>query len=251
VLSEQRFKAVVGYDGTDFLGFQIQAQGRTVQGELERSLEKITQSSIRVDGAGRTDSGVHAVGQVIAFNSAWRHSVSDLHRALNATLPKDIVISNLTTVDREFHPRFGATSRTYQYRVITRRWPSVLQRRYTHHLSAKLDLSLMNRAARQLIGSQDFASFGKPPQGHNTVRNIIEAEWRHYDEDEIRFTVTGNAFLYRMVRNIVGTLLQVGTAQLSVDEINQILVARDIRYCKPPAPAHGLCLINVTYPDST
>jgi tRNA pseudouridine38-40 synthase len=251
VCLEQRFKAIVGYDGTDFLGYQLQAKGRTVQGEIEKSLKNVVQSSVRVDGAGRTDSGVHAVGQVIAFNAVWRHSITDLHRALNATLPDDIVISNLTIVDREFHPRFRATSRTYQYRVITQRWPSVLQRRYTYHLATELDLDSMNRAAQQLVGQKDFASFGKPPQGNNTVRNILMAEWLRDDSDEVRFNITANAFLYRMVRNIVGTLLQVGTSRISVEDVTKILSARDIRVGKPLAPAHGLCLMKVTYPGST
>ena len=114
---EQRFKATVGYDGTDFFGYQIQAKERTVQGEIERALKEVTQSATKIDGAGRTDAGVHATGQVIAFNSNWRHAVDDLHRALNATIPRDIVISDLTTVNREFHPRFGALNRSYRYQT--------------------------------------------------------------------------------------------------------------------------------------
>ena len=250
MLPEQRFRAVVGYDGTDFLGFQIQAQGRTVQGEIEKALAKVTQSSVRIDAAGRTDAGVHATGQVIAFSTSWRHSIADLHRALNATLPADIVISNLTTIDRGFHPRFGAVSRTYQYRVVNQKWPDVLWRRYAYHISQPIDWELMNKAAQYLIGHHDFASFGKPPQGSKTVRHVMEATWIQDSQHWLTFTITANAFLYRMARNIVGTLLQVGAGIMGVDLVPDIIAARDLRYSSPPAPAHGLCLIKVTYPDS-
>jgi tRNA pseudouridine38-40 synthase len=250
VLPEQRFRAVVGYDGTDFLGFQIQAQGRTVQGEIEKALENVTQSSVRIDAAGRTDAGVHATGQVIAFLTSWRHPIADLHRALNATLPADVVISNLTTTDRGFHPRFEAISRTYQYCVVNQNWPDVLRRRYAYHISQPIDWELMNEAAQYLIGHHDFASFGKPPQGNKTVRHVMEAAWAQNSQYWLTFTITANAFLYRMVRNIVGTLLQVGTGIMGVDLVPDIMAARDLSYSSPPAPAHGLCLIKVTYPDS-
>ena len=250
MLPEQRFRAVIGYDGTDFLGFQIQARGRTVQGEIEKSLERVTQSSVRIDAAGRTDAGVHATGQVIAFSTSWRHSVPDLHRALNATLPADIVISNLTTTDHGFHPRFGAISRSYQYCVVNQSWPDVLRRRYAHHISRPLDWELMNKAARHLVGHHDFASFGKPPQGNKTVRHVMAADWAPDAQYRLTFTITANAFLYRMVRNIVGTLLRVGTGLIGADVVPDIMAARDLRHSGPPAPAHGLCLIKVTYPDS-
>jgi len=246
-----RYRATVEYDGTDFLGYQIQAAGRTVQGEIEASLQKITQSFVRIDGAGRTDAGVHATGQVIAFNVAWRHSLTELHRALNATLPRDIDIRTLTTTDRDFHPRFGALSRTYRYQIINQRWPSVMQQRYAYHIERSLDVEAMNIASRYLIGSHDFASFGKPPQGENTVRRVTQAEWLVEAGNRIVFEITANAFLYRMVRNIVGTMVQVGSGQLLPDDVQQILLAKNLKLSAAPAPAHGLCLVNVTYPDST
>ena len=250
VFPERRYRALVGYDGTDFLGYQLQAQGRTVQGEIEKVLKKVTQRDIRIDGAGRTDAGVHATGQVIAFNSGWKHSLNDLHRALNATLPVDIVISDLEIVADSFHPRFEALSRSYQYTIINQLWPSVLDRRYAYHVKDKLDVVAMRQASRFLLGSYDFASFGKAPQGENTVRQVMRAEWVVRGKRLI-FEITANAFLYRMVRTIVGTLVQVGLGQLAPVEIKRILEARDLSQSAPPAPAHGLCLVRVTYPENT
>lgn len=245
--TEYRYGAVVEYDGTDFQGFQIQAKGRTVQGEIERALKQITHTNIRVDGAGRTDAGVHATGQVIAFRVKWRHSLAELHRALNANLADDIVVSDLQVVNDQFHPRFSALSRTYTYTVISQLWPSVLQRRYVYHIKKKLNLVVMNEASELLIGCHDFASFGKPPQGENTERCVTEAKWS-INNNSLKFYITANAFLYRMVRTIVGTLVQVGLTRLTLSQFKEILEARDLSRSAPPAPAHGLCLVKVTYP---
>ncbi len=249
-LREQRYRATVEYDGTEFLGYQIQAVGRTVQGEIERSLARVIHTPARIDAAGRTDTGVHAIGQVIAFNAIWRHTVDDLQRALNATLPRDIVVSSLTTADREFHPRFDALSRTYRYQIVNRRWPGVLTRRYAYHVQPPLNMAAMNEAARKLLGCHDFASFGKPPQGNNSVRELLQAEWQAAPDDTLQFYVSANAFLYRMVRNIVGTLVQVGVGRLAVADVEAILAARNLKLSAAPAPAHGLCLVQVTYPNS-
>jgi tRNA pseudouridine38-40 synthase len=250
VTLEQRYRAIVEYDGTDFVGYQVQAKGRTVQGEIEKSLKQITQSKVRIDGAGRTDAGVHATGQVIAFNTGWRHTLEDLHRALNAVLPDDIVIRDLRITELSFHPRFAALSRTYHYQIINQQWPAVLLRRYAYHLNKALDVTAMNEASRFLLGQHDFASFGKPPQGHNTVRNVLQAEWITAGEGRIIFEITANAFLYRMVRTLVGTLVQVGLGQLAVNEVKYILETRDLTKSAAPAPACGLCLVRVTYPEA-
>ncbi|MBN1994961.1 MAG: tRNA pseudouridine(38-40) synthase TruA [Anaerolineae bacterium] len=245
---QHRYRATVEYDGTDFLGYQIQATGRTVQGELEKSLEKVTGTAIRIDGAGRTDAGVHATGQVIAFNAVWKHPLINLQRALNANLPDDVAITDLKIVAPDFQPRFRALSRSYRYTVINRCWPSVLQRRYVYHVREKLNLAAMNQAGGYLLGVHDFASFGKPPQGEVTIREITQAEWVE-EGDRLVFVITANAFLYRMVRTIVGTLLEIGLGRLAVAEMKQILEARDLTRSAAPAPAQGLCLVRVTYPD--
>ncbi len=243
-----RYRAIVEYDGTDFLGYQYQKIGRTVQGEIEKSLKKVAQTEKRILGAGRTDAGVHATGQVIAFDAQWKHTLADLHRALNATLPEDIVIRHLKIADKDFHPRFDAVSRSYCYTIINQPWPSVLQRRYGHHVRAGLDVGLMNEASQYLVGWHDFASFGKPPQGKNTVRQILQAEWSAA-ENRLNFMVTANAFLYRMVRRLVATLIKVGVGQWGPENIKEILMARNLSHSAEPAPACGLCLIKVTYPD--
>ena len=245
---EQRYRATIEYDGTDFVGYQVQAKGRTVQGEIEKSLKQVTQAEIRIDGAGRTDAGVHATGQVIAFNCYWRHPLEELHRALNALLPDDIVIRELSVTKPAFHPRFNAISRTYCYQIVTQPWPAVLLRRYAYHLNRPLDIAAMNQASQLLLGQHDFASFGKPPQGHNTVRTLSEAAWTA-KAGRVTFRITANAFLYRMVRTIVGTLAQVGLGHLQIDDVKRILEAKDLTSSAPPAPAHGLCLVSVTYPE--
>jgi tRNA pseudouridine38-40 synthase len=248
VVLERRYRAIVEYDGTDFLGYQIQATGRTVQGEIEKSIQKVTQSKIRIEAAGRTDAGVHAVGQVIAFNAAWKHSLEDLHSALNATLPPDIGVSDLKFAENSFHPRFDALSRGYRYTIINQPWPIVLQRRYAYQVKKNLDVAAMRKSSRFLLGPHDFASFGKAPQGENTTRNLMQANWS-VEGSRLTFEITANAFLYRMVRKIVGTLLQVGLGQLAADEIKNILERRDLTCSAPPVPAHGLCLVRVTYPE--
>jgi tRNA pseudouridine38-40 synthase len=247
VTSPQRYRGTIEYDGADFLGYQIQAVGRTVQGELEKSLAQVTGAATRVDGAGRTDAGVHALGQVIAFNAIWRHTLTDLHRALNATLPHDIVVRDLKIVEDGFHPRFSALSRSYRYTIINQPWPSALQRRYAHHVREPLDVAAMRAASQYLLGSHDFASFGQPPQGEITVREVTQAEWL-VEGARLMFDITANAFLYRMVRTIVGTLLQVGLGRLAPTDVEQILAARDLTRSAAPAPAHGLCLMRVVYP---
>lgn len=244
----QRYRAVVAYDGTDFFGYQFQLNRRTVQGDIEKALNSVTQSDIRVKAAGRTDAGVHATGQVITFDTRWKHSLPDLHRALNATLPADIVISNLQITDSTFHPRFDAISRTYRYQIVNQAWPTVLHRHYAWHVKQPLDMGAMQTAAQLLVGMHDFASFGKPPQGNNTVRTISGINWRAA-EPFLFFEITANAFLYRMVRRIVGTLVQTGVGQIAPNHIETILKAQDLTRSAPPAPAHGLCLVGVTYPD--
>jgi len=245
---ERRYCAIVEYDGTDFLGFQYQAIGRTIQGEIETSIRKVAQTEVRISGAGRTDAGVHATGQVIAFNISWKHSLLDLQRALNAILPPDIAVLDLNIVDQDFHPRFSARSRSYCYKIINQLWPSALCHRYACHVRDTLDVAAMGQASRSLLGSHDFASFGKPTQGSSTIRNVMQAEW-DVDGCLLKFSITANAFLYRMVRKIVGSLIQVGLGQIAADEVQQILEAQDLTRSAPAVPAHGLYLVQVSYAD--
>jgi tRNA pseudouridine38-40 synthase len=251
---EHRYRATVEYDGTEFLGFQIQARGRTVQGELEKAIERITQEQVRVLGAGRTDAGVHSSGQVIAFNVSWRHTDEELHRALNAVLPADIAVRHLATTYATFHPRFDAKWRQYRYTVLNRPLRSPLWARKAYHVAEPLNVEAMAAASQALVGSHDFAAFGKPPQGDSTVREVARAEWfvedlYHVEGRLLLFEITANAFLYRMVRNIVGTLVRVGRGELAPAEIVSLLGSKDRAATGPPVPACGLCLVMVTYAD--
>lgn len=242
----QRFRAKVEYDGTDFYGFQVQATERTVQGEIERALEAVTGSGTRVVGAGRTDRGVHARGQVVRFTAVWRHGLEELQRALNAVLASDVSILELDRAEEGFHPRFSALRRSYRYTILNRRWPSPLERRRAWHVSQGLDLGWMAEGSRCLIGTHDFATFGQPPQGENTVRTVFRAEWQE-DGAQLWFDIEADAFLYRMVRSIVGTLVLVGRGQISPQEVELFLKARDRSLIQQVAPAYGLCLMRVDY----
>ena len=241
-------RAIIEYDGTDLLGFQIQAEGRTVQGELERVLLRLTQQPVRVVGSGRTDAGVHAEGQVISFRASWKHSLSDLHRALNALLPTAIAVRSVELAPPTFHPRFSALRRWYRYQVGL--WPghSPLRARYAWELGPDLDVDAMNKAATNLIGSHDFGSFGQPPQGEITIRHIFRATWTE-EFPYLYFDITANAFLRRMVRNITSTLVDVGRHKRHPDELGAMLEQPDRSSSAPPAPPQGLILKAVTYPN--
>ncbi len=241
--------AQVEYDGTDFQGFQVQAEGRTVQGEIERALQHLTQMPSRVVGAGRTDAGVHARGQVIAFRPQWRHGLADLHRALDAVLPADLSVQKLGWAPEGFHPRFSAVAREYRYTVWTGEWRSPLTGRYAYHVAVPLDVAAMQSAAQSLIGLHDFSAFGRPPQGENARRHVSQAGWTRQGQF-LTFDIEANAFLYRMVRSLVGSLLWVGMGRLSVEDLETILAsATRSRLAAPPAPACGLCLMRVIYPE--
>ena len=243
---KRRLCAIVAYDGTDFWGFQIQAEGRTVQGTLEAALATITQEEIRVVAAGRTDSGVHALGQVVGFQTRWRHAIDELHRAWNALLPGDVAVRSLAEVGPGFHPRFDARSRYYRYTVWNRPVRNPLLRRTALWEPRPLDLTAMREAARLLVGEHDFATFGSPPKGTNTVRRVLQAEW-HRDEECVYLDIEANAFLYRMARSIVGTLTQVGCGGLHVAQFEAAFRAAERSLAGPTAPAHGLCLMAVHY----
>jgi len=241
-----RVRLVVAYDGTNYSGFQRQVDVPTVQAALETALTQVSQEKITIWMAGRTDAGVHAVGQVIAFDTTWRHSLNDLQRALNAVLPADIAVSEREEVTADFHPRYDARSRRYRYTLYNAPVRSPLERLYSLHVPVPLDVAAMRQAARTLMGEQDFAAFGQPPQGKITVRRVSMVDWRE-DPPWLTFDIEGNAFLYRMVRSIVGTLLQVGRGKMSVEEFTMVLKSRDRSQAGPTALPHGLCLMEVKY----
>ena len=244
-----RLWAVIEYDGTDFYGFQVQAHERTVQGEIERALEAITGEKRRIGGAGRTDRGVHARGQVIGFEAAWRHSVEDLHRALDATLASDVAVVKMGEAADDFHPRYSAQSRVYHYTIWNEARRSPLCRRTAWHVRQKLDLNRMAQASRCLVGSHDFGAFGRPPREDgvgSTVRTVLYTGWQERGS-MLTFEIEANAFLYRMVRSIVGMLVKVGWGELSPDGFQTILEAGNRSQIKLVAPPQGLCLVQVNY----
>ncbi|HEX9075361.1 MAG TPA: tRNA pseudouridine(38-40) synthase TruA [Anaerolineae bacterium] len=239
-----RLLAILEYDGTDFEGFQVQKRGRTVQGELEGALREITGEEIRVVGAGRTDSGVHALGQGAHFDTEWSRPPELLHRALNGVLPNDMAVRSIVPVAPDFSARYNARSRAYRYTILNQPHRSPLTCRYALHAPESLDVDAMDAAARCLLGSQDFGAFGTPPQGQNTVREMIRAQVQKA-APTIQIDLEANAFLYRMVRRIVGTLLWVGKGEMSVEEFRTVIAKK--RRAGQSVPPHGLCLVAVHY----
>jgi tRNA pseudouridine38-40 synthase len=239
-------RARVAYDGTDFCGYQIQVDQRTVQGELEAALQQITQNPVRIVAAGRTDSGTHALGQVVAFEAEWRHSLQKLHRGWNAVLPRDVSVWSVVEAVEGFHPRFDAQSRSYRYTIWNHPVENPLLRQRVLWHARPLNVEAMSEAAHLLLGEHDFATFGSPPQGHNTVRRVMSVTWSHAGP-KLHFDIEANAFLYRMVRSIIGTLIQVGADELTVKEFGSLFAAADRSRAGPTAPAHGLCLMAVHY----
>lgn len=244
-----RYRARVEYDGTDFLGFQRQRTGtRTVQGELEQVLSQLARQPVMVTGAGRTDTGVHALGQVISFTIEWRHGEDALQRALNANLPRDIAVRSLEETADSFHPRYDALRRSYLYKVYNMQVRSPIYRGWSWYIARQLDMAEMNRAANCLIGRKDFATFGLPPQGESTVREVYEARWRK-EAPFLVFHIEANAFLYRMVRSLVGSLVAVGSGAWTADEFASALRVQDRNRSAAAAPPQGLYLASVTYED--
>ncbi len=241
-----RVRALVAYDGTDYSGFQRQANAPTIQETLEDALAQVTQEVISIVAAGRTDAGVHAVGQVIAFDTAWRHGPQALQRALNALLPRDIAIREVHEAQADFHPRYDAVRRCYRYSLYNAPVRCPLNRRFRHHIARPLDVDAMQQAAQMLVGEHDFATFGQPPQGTVTIRRLFRAEWRD-ETPNLAFEIEANAFLYRMVRSIVGTLLLVGQGRMSVEAFAAAFVSQERSQAGPTAPPHGLCLVKVVY----
>ncbi len=249
-----RYRAALAYDGTAYQGFQRQpAPAPTIQSAVEAALSKVTAQEVRVVAAGRTDTGVHALGQVIAFDSDWKHGQDELLRAVNSQLPSDIALQALCP-QAGFHPRFDALWRQYAYRIATpvARQP-LLERQAWQLVGVTLDLERMNAAAAICLGEHDFAAFGTPPQAgsSNTVRQVYLSIWEQELGDyglTYIYRIRGSAFLYHMVRRLVGMLAQVGRGIMTPREFEAILLSRDLSRVKTLAPAKGLILETVGYP---
>jgi tRNA pseudouridine38-40 synthase len=246
--SSAAYKSIVAYDGTEFEGFQRQASGRrTVQGEIERALTQIGWRGGSLRAAGRTDQGVHALGQVIGFRLDWGHGAGDLTRALNANLPPDIAVRRTEAVGPDFHPRFSAVSRRYRYSILIDAARNPLRERYAWRLEKEPDLDLMQRGATALLGRRDFGAFGTAPvQGGHTRRDVLEANWVAAGS-LLSFEIEADAFLYHMVRRIVALLVAVGQSRENPLTIEALISEPSIVWQGGLAPARGLCLSAVRY----
>ena len=281
------FKIVVAYDGTDYVGWQRQANGVSIQGLIEDALRTLDGSAVAVAGAGRTDSGVHALGQVAGFTIERALTPDAVVRALNAHLPDAIRITSAHEVPPSFHARFDAVAKTYRYRIWNGEVASPFERRYAWHVTGALDVDAMSAAARLVEGRHDFAAFqASGSDVITTVREVVESRVMRIADcglridsglriadrgfGEIRnpqsaidnesalrnpqsailaYEVTGTGFLRHMVRTIVGTLVEVGRGRRPVEWMAEVLASRDRAAAGPTAPAAGLCLVRVDYPE--
>jgi tRNA pseudouridine38-40 synthase len=241
----KNYRLVVGYDGTDFRGWQRQPDGRTVQGVLEEAVRKVTQKKVVVHGAGRTDAGVHALGQVASFRGAFKLTDQVLFRALNAVLPADVRIFALAEAPPEFHARKSARSKVYRYRIVNAPQASPLDRRFVLHWPYPLKLKAMREAAGLFVRTADFTAFSSN-RDRSPVRTVTGSELRR-SGPEIVYTVEAEGFLRYMVRTIVGTLLEVGRGRIRSSDVEDIFRKRDRSLAGPTAAAKGLTLVRVDY----
>ena len=243
--NKRTLKLIVEYDGSDFAGWQIQPNQRTVQGEIEKALRILTQEDIRVIGSGRTDAGVHAVGQVVSFQLYSKLPLDQFYKGLNGLLPEDIQISDVSEIPQPFNARRNAISRSYRY-VVSKEYRAI-KRRYVWYPRTAFTIEPMRQASKCLIGEHDFASFCTANgETDHFISRVSDASWKIMD-DEIYFEITADRFYHHMVRSIVGTLLEVGRGKISPEHFCHILEAKDRTYAGPTAPPHGLFLVGVEY----
>ena len=252
----RNLKATVRYDGTDFAGWQVQPGLPTVQGALMEVLERITGETIKVTGAGRTDAGVHALGQAANFKTSSNIAPRNLRRAMNSMLAPRIRIDDLEEVPEEFDARRHARSKWYRYSILLAEFPDPLLCRYSWHVRGKLDLNRMQDAAHYLVGEHDFTSFqGSAGKDRSPIRTVYSLDISTIppshptDQNDtlLAIDIRADGFVYKMVRNIVGTLVEVGRKKIEPQQFRTILDARDRDQAGPAAPAQGLCLILVEY----
>lgn len=237
----------VAYDGTDYCGWQLQPGAPTIEGVLNGALTELLGETITVTGASRTDSGVHSLGNVAVFDTNTRIPPEKLSYALNQRLPDDIVVQESGEVAPDFHPRHCDSTKTYEYRILNREFPLPTERRDSYFTYRKLDVESMQRAARDIVGTHDFASFcSAHAQTETTVRTVYDCRVEKAG-DMICIRVTGAGFLYNMVRIIAGTLLEIGCGARKPEDMKTIIEACDRSAAGPTAPAHGLTMIGIEF----
>jgi len=243
-------KLTLQYDGTEYVGWQRQASGTSIQGVLEEALRPIEGAHVAVHGAGRTDAGVHATGQVCSFVLTASIGTETLPRALNAVLPGDIRVAAAEEVPHGFHARFSATGKVYEYRIVHARFIAPFIRRYAWHVVQALDVAAMREAAACLVGEHDFSAFRAAGSDvHTSVRTVRRIDWIEGDgpETPLVFRIEGDGFLRHMVRNIVGTLVEIGWGRWPAPRMAEMLESRDRARAGSTAPPHGLFLTTVLY----
>lgn len=239
-----RYQIILTYDGTDFVGSQRQLNGRTVQSELEKALRKLNWAGKSVQMAGRTDSGVHASGQVAAFDLEWKHSLEDLGKALNANLPLDLVVNQVQKAPDGFHPRFDASWRRYRYKLFCQPSRDPLRERFAWRVWPMVND--LRPLAEIWAGTYDFFAFGTPPKpGTSTERTVLDAKWQLFD-DEWQFEIKANAFLYHMVRKMVHAQVAVGQGRIEFENLVRA-ITHQVELPSGLAPAQGLTLVEVGY----
>lgn len=240
-------RLTIAYDGTGFVGWQRQETGDSIQGLIEDALATIEGHIVTLHGAGRTDAGVHALAQVASARIGAELDDATLTRALNAHLPPAIRVDRVDTVADDFHARFSATGKSYEYRVWNGPAMPPFMRLYAWHVPQPLDLARMNDAARAIVGEHDFAAFqGTGGRTHSTVRRVTSAEWRA-DGAAVTFAICGQGFLRHMVRSLAGTLIEVGHGRRPVDDLARLVAAPERSDAGRTAPPHGLFLVSVLY----
>lgn len=237
----------VSYDGTDFCGWQVQNEMRTVEGELNKAINELTGETTEVIGASRTDSGVHAKGNVAVFDTESSIPAEKFMYAINSLLPDDVTVVESKEVDKDFHPRHCRSIKTYEYRIYTSRINNPLKRRFAYRFPTELDVEKMDEAAKYLIGEHDFKSFCcVRTQAETTIREIFSADVYRDDED-IVIRVTGAGFLYNMVRIIAGSLMEIGSGKYEPIHIKEVLEGTDRTLAGPTAEPQGLTLVNIEF----
>ena len=247
----QNFKLIIEYDGTHYSGWQRQPNGPSIQQTIEHAIETMTRRKITLIGSGRTDAGVHAMGQTANFKCDTRLEPEEIQRGLNSMLPEDLVIRKCQAVHPEFHARFDVQCKRYRYWILNQNLPSAIGRQYCWWIRRPLDIAVMQEAADLLLGEHDFKSFEGTgsPRGH-TRRNVMQAHWNRRTRGRLTFDITANGFLRYMVRNIVGTLVSVGLHRITPARFQEVLNAMDRTQAGSTAPAHGLFLMEVIYPQT-
>jgi len=242
------FRLTIEYDGTAYNGWQRQKTGRTIQGEIENAILVMTQQKITLKGAGRTDAGVHALGQVANFVCDTKLEPDVFIKGLNSLLSGDIIIRDCVSAHKEFHSRYDAKSKIYNYRIMNRKIPSAIGRQYRWFIRKKIDVDAMQEAASSLVGTHDFKAFeGTGSPRKSTIRSVLRAEVLLKKEDLIVFEIEADGFLRFMVRNIVGTLVCAGLGKIKPDDFNDILESRNRGNAGITAPPQGLFLVEVKY----